>query len=206
MRRSLPLPLATLFVLGASVASAQTVDFSLDATGVKSNGFVSAQSSLVSFSATPSGHLEIGDYGTQSHGKAIAVFGDDANMLLMTFANPMASLSLSFGNDQYGYIDVGGIGRLTLFNGAMQIGQVDVTVNGDDIMNQTVAFSGAPFTSATFQYRNSNAQAANLIEIVDDVTFSGAAVTATPEPATFVLAGTGLLALGAVARRRRREA
>jgi len=39
--------------------------------------------------------------------------------------------------------------------------------------------------------------------VMDDVTF-GAAVTSTPEPATIALLGSGLLAIGALARRRRR--
>jgi hypothetical protein len=56
------------------------IDFELDAPGTKPNGFASVgKPANITFRDTIGGDLQVGDYGGQSHGKALAVFPDDAS-------------------------------------------------------------------------------------------------------------------------------
>lgn len=88
---------------------------------------------------------------------------------------------------------------LKLFSGLSQVGQASTVVNLDDIMNQTVSFSGVAFDSATFFYTDPSGNPRNLIEVVDNVTYdSGVEV---PEPVSLALIAIGLVSLGLVRRR-----
>ena len=79
------------------------------------------------------------------------------------------------------------------------VGESALTVNLDDIMNQTVSYSGAAFNSATFFYTDVNKNPVNLIEVVDNINY-GAAASDVPEPSSIALLG---LALGGIALARR---
>ncbi len=202
MKSLLRVSATLLFLLAAPTLEAQYfVNFETDAAGGKANGFQSAQSNKVSFAATGGGNLQIATYA-EGIGQSLGAFGDAGNIgVEMTFTEFMNSLSLSYGNDDPGWLTPGcACATLTLFNGASQVGFVTSNVNGDDIMNQTIAFSGTAFDRALFQYQPDRVPT-GLIEIIDNVEFTAA--TVVPEPSTYALVGLGMLALGGVARRRR---
>lgn len=189
--------LAAAALLAATTVQAQySVNFESDALGNKPNNWQSVQSNRVSFSDDLGANLNLGNYGNQGDGKSLAVNGDDQSRLVMTFTEYMQYLKLDFGNDDPGYIGVGGKAILTLFDGMLQVGQVDVVVNRNDFMDQSISYTGAAFNRATFHYD------ADLIEIVDNLEFRAANVV--PEPSTYVLMATGLAGVAGLARRRRK--
>lgn len=154
----------------ASAASPITVDFEGDAAGGKPNGYVSPSSPLLSFYDTNGANLSVADFGNQSHGKGLAVNGDDNSALEIRLAAPTSRLSLAFGNDHPGIADATDKAVLTLYRGATQVSQVAVTVNANDVMDQTVTQASGPvFDRATFQYVDFSGTPLNLIEVVDDI-------------------------------------
>ncbi len=196
---------------GAQAATV-TVDFEGDASGNVPNGFTSSGSSIVSFTDSIDSNLEIRDYGTQTDGKSLIVRHDDHSTLIMTFSQLVSNLSLSFGNDDPFYSLAGDVAVLQGFLGGVLKGVAFVTMNRDDIMNQTIGFFGQPIDKAVFYYGRlalgSDGSLAvnpiNLIEVVDNVTFEVPDVAEVPLPAS------GLLLLGAggllAAARRKRAA
>ena len=165
----LPMIAAFLVVLAApTIVQAQTftIDFESDAPGAVPNGFISVDSPLVSFTDSMGADLQIGDYGVQSNGQAMAVFFDDPSFLRMDFSVPMQSITLSFGNDDPGFSAPGDEAELRIFNGATLVQSVRVVMNRNDLMDQTIGFSGAPFDRAEFFY---DVTGVGLIEIVDDI-------------------------------------
>jgi hypothetical protein len=182
--------------LAGAVQAAVVIDFESDATGAKPNGWQSDDSALVSFSDSMGANLGVGDYGSQSHGQALAVNGDDASYLIMDFASPVSFLSLEFGNDDPGYSTAGDEAVLTAFLGAVQVGQTSVVMNRDDIMNQSITVSGVTFDRATFFY---DVTGVGLIEIVDNIQFESSAV---PAPGAIVLGSLGAGLVGWLRRRR----
>lgn len=178
------------------------IDFESDTGGSKPNGFTSNDFSLVHFSDSNGTGLFVGDFGSQSHGQGLATFDDfDNSVLLMNFDVFMDSISLEFGNDDPSFSNPGDQALLTLFNGLVQVGQVAVVMNRDDIMNQTISYSGAAFDRATFFYNVNPSQ--GLIEIVDNITLTQAAPV--PEPGTWMLMGTGLLGILGFGWRRKKH-
>lgn len=159
---SLVIPAVTL--AGGTV---HTINFESDTPGLKPNGWQSVDSTVTFFSDSMGADLKVADYGPQSHGQALACYWDDPGYLIMDFSVPMCSISLDFGNDDPGWANPGDEAILTLFDGAVQVGQVKVVMNLNDIMDQTVSFSGARFTQATFFYDVTKAY--GLIEVVDDI-------------------------------------
>ena len=185
----------------AQPGHAVVVNFENDPVGSKANGFVSVDSPLVSFTDSIGSDLVIGDYGVQSIGKGLAVYGDDASALIMNFSTSVDALSLVFGNDDPNFTQAGDLARLQIFNGLTLLNTVDVVMNRDDIANQMISFAGSAFDRATFTYVNSSGSPINLIKIVDNVTFTAATAQAVPEPFTVV----GTLVGGSAALRMRKK-
>ena len=192
---------AALGMMAATGASAAVVTFNSDSIGGKPNGFISADSNAVSFSDSNGANLTVDNYGSQSgNTRGLAVGGDDASRLVMTFTGLYTSLSLSFGNDDPGWSSAGDVAWLRLFNGATLVSTVSTVMNRNDIMDQVVSHVGAAFDRAEFYYGNAAGNPINLIEIVDNVTFGGP--VGVSAPATMALFGAGLLGLGLVRQRR----
>ncbi len=184
--------LAMVLVMGA-VSFGELIDFESDSLGDKPNGFISVDSPLVSFTDSMGGDLDVYDYGEQSDGQALAIHGDDESYLIMDFTTTINSLQLDFGNDDPIATNPGDEAVLTAFLEGVQVDQVTVTMNRDDIMNQSISISGVLFDQATFLFDVTATNWTGMIEIVDNIQF------VVPEPMTL-----SLLALGALLIRKRK--
>ena len=196
--------LVALVVLMAAVtpASAITINFESDAPGSKPNGWTSNDSALVHFTDSVGEALDVEDYAWQGDGLSLGVMDDwDDSELIMDFDVNMDSISLDYGNDDPGWANQGDQAVLKLFLGGNQVGQVSQVMNLDDIMNQTISFSGASFDQATFKFAVTSGR--GLIEIVDHIVLNEGGPTTIPEPTSLALLGLGLL--GFVRRSRRQK-
>jgi Ca2+-binding RTX toxin-like protein len=157
----------------AAVATPFTVNFTSDPTGTKLNGFQSAGHSQVSFFDTMGTDLYVGSFGVQSHGQGLLVNNDDASALDIRLAAPTNALSLAFGNDDSSVVNSSDKAELKLYRNSTLISQVDVNVNANDVMDQTIGYAGQALVNrATFQYVDAAGAPKSLIEIVDDITFN----------------------------------
>ncbi|MGD9960936.1 calcium-binding protein [Nocardioides sp.] len=168
--------LGSLGVLGATTSAQAvtptkvTVSFTSDTPGAKPNGYASPDSPSMLFFDTIGANLNVTDFGAQSHGQAIGVSSDDASALEVRFTSPTTAISMSFGNDDPIVANATDLAQLTLFRGATQVGQVQVNVNANDLMDQKISFGAGPlFNRAVFQYVSAAGTPLGLIEIVDDI-------------------------------------
>jgi Ca2+-binding RTX toxin-like protein len=157
----------------ASVATPVTVTFTGDTPGAKPNAFQSAGAPQAFFYDTNGADLYLADYGNQSHGQALGVHNDDASALEIRLAAPTNGISMAFGNDDPGVANSSDQAELKLYRNATLVSQVDVNVNANDLLDQTIGISGQTlFNRATFQYVDASSNPLNLIEIVDDITIN----------------------------------
>lgn len=199
MKRPIMFALIACVALTGVAQAVVVIDFESDTTGAKPNGWMSVDSSLVSFTDSVGTDLNVGDYGAQSQGQALAVMTDfDDSWLVMDFAVRVNSLSLDFGNDDPAFSTAGDQAVLTAFLGGSQVGQTSVVMNRDDIMNQSISIAGVDFDQATFYYAVNPSQ--GLIEIVDNIQFQPGGVI--PAPGALVLGSLGAGLIGWLRRRR----
>ena len=139
--------------------------------GAKPNGFHSASAPQVFFYDTIGADLYLADFGDQSHGQGLAVHDDDSSALEIRLGAPTNAISMAFGNDDPSVVNSSDQAELKLYRNATLVAQVDVNVNANDKMDQTIGIANKGlFNRATFQYVDASGSAKNLIEIVDDIT------------------------------------
>ena len=135
----LALAVAATLLLASATAQAVVIDFEADTEGAKPNGFVSASGAGVAFSDTDGAHLTVGLYAPQTLGRGLAAGPDGDSRLRMDFATHVTDLSLLFGNDDPGRAIATDRAWLALYDGATLVDTVWVTVNNNDIADQTLA-------------------------------------------------------------------
>lgn len=198
--------LALAATLCASRAFATTITFDADSPGPKPDGFSSVDSPLVTFTDTLGGVLFVASTSPDTPGRQLIDFNHDPTALRMDFASPVTSLQFSFSNNDACCLSPGDSGFLAVFNGLTFVGTTSTAMDTADGTNQTIAFTGGPFTSALFWYGASTTRVLPFTPIIDDVTFTvGDAALPdpdpVPEPATLALVGLGLGVLARAARR-----
>lgn len=193
---------ATLAVglsLGAVSAQAGFIDFETDSIGAKANGFTSASDLGVHFTDTIGAELQVHTHQALGS-KNLLAFGDDASRIQIDFDSAINWLELYFGNDDSCCSAVGDRAWLELFNGATSAGLFSVVMNRNDLTDQSIVGAAASFDRALFWYGDSVGTPINLIEAIDNLSFTNAAVV--PEPASLALFGIGLAGLVAMRRRK----
>jgi hypothetical protein len=189
---------------GPAICAAATIDFQADSLGAKANGFSPVGHAGVTFTDTLDANLFVLDAlpveCASGANKCLLASFSDTSAIQVDFAFLVNAISLDFGNDDPGQIaiPVGGLGYLQLYRGGVLVGEASTVVNRDDRMNQSVGFSGDAFDRAIFAFTDAAKNRVNLIEVIDNVTYS----VAVPEPGTLALLGAGLAALSW--RRKRR--
>jgi len=190
MRRA-GIALAAALALCVGVAQADLIDFESDTTGAKPNGWTSVDSAICHFTDSSGADLQVGDW-PEVIGRGLATFWDDPSALIMDFDALVKDISMGFGNDHPGVAQPGDVALLTIYLGAAQVGQTAVVMNINDIMDQTIGIAGISFDQAVLVYANPSYVPINLIEAVDNISFT---VSDIPEPTTLVmlaLASAGL--------------
>ncbi len=204
MTRSLLATLAAAATLAAFPATAETIDFETTPVGTYADGTVIGGVTL----GTALGNgFSIGNYGVQSDGRGLAVFNDtNGNFLTGSLSGSATSISFDFGNDDPFFTNAGDLATLKLFNGLVQVGLATVVLNRDDVINQTIDYTGAAFNNFTFAYTDAagnpftggGTALPGLTEVVDNFRIDVAGV---PEPSTWALMILGFGAVGGAIRR-----
>ncbi len=196
---------------GLASANAVTIDFESDSSGSRANGFSSSGHPGVTFSDTVGSGLTVGNYGNQGLGQSLHVADDgDGSKLQINFSSPMSFLSLAFGNDDPGWANASDRAWLQVFLGATSVNLSSMAMNLNDIMDQTISYSGGPFDSAIFWYGDAfgdpnthNGNTVGLIELVDNIEYRPATnIPNAPDAgSTMTLATIGFMGLAAVRRK-----
>lgn len=184
-----------MLALNQAIAKADTITFESDPLGFFPNGSQSVESNLVTFSASGGGGLIIApELGSMEFigTRGLVVSGSPFVHLIMNFAVPVNSLTLSFGNDDPLDTSAGDTAILRVFFNGSLVGEKIVDLNRNDIIDQQITFSGVVFDSADFHF----SQEFFLAETVDNIEF-----TPVPEPGSIALLALGLV--GIVARKQR---
>lgn len=187
-----------ILCMSQASAKADVITFELDPVQTNlPNGFRSAESSLLRFSAS---RLNVLHIHPASFGSGEMVFfgtrglANEAALLFMDFDVPVTSLSLWFGNDSFGDTVEGDTAILRVFLDDVFVGESIVLLNNDGIINQQILFSGALFNRATFDFSTDE-----VVQTIDNIEF-----TPVPEPTTVALLGIGIVGIVAKIRRRNR--
>lgn len=161
-------------------AQTLTIDFESDAAIPVPNGFASVDAPGVTFTDSIGANLSIGNFGVQSDGQGLLTGGDDPSVLIISIPTSADSISLDFGNDDACCSADGDVAYLAVFDGASLVAETSVVMNRDDIMNQTITYSGQPFNRAEFSYADPSFNPINLIEVVDNIVINPLGATLGP--------------------------
>jgi hypothetical protein len=91
---------------------------------------------------------------------------DDHSFLEISFSVPICGLRMAFGNDDPAFSNPGDRALLRVSKGPVTVGKRTVVMNRNDIMDQSIGFTGASFTNAAMWFAVTTS---GLAEIVDDV-------------------------------------
>lgn len=160
-----------------SHAAALLIDFETDTIGAVPNGFSSVTAPGAHFTDTLGADLQLQGPLPETDGVSLLVFGDDPSALQIDFDSPQASISLDFGNDDPAFSAAGDVAHLSLWMDAVFVDEVIVVLNRDDIMNQTIQYSGSNFNRAVFAYTDPGLNPINLIEVVDNIAIASGGLT-----------------------------
>ena len=208
MKTPLLLAAAVLGLAAATPASAQVVDFESSPSGTVADGLTLGG---ITFSTALGSGLEIGNYGAQGDGQSLLVRNDtNGNFLRGAVAGGSNYLSFDFGNDDPFFTTLTDLATLRVFSGATLLSTLTLALNRDDIMNQTMVYSGAAFDNFEFAYTDAagnpftggGAAAVGLIEVVDNFRLAPAGV---PEPASWLMLLLGFGAIGFGLRNRKAQ-
>ncbi len=168
------LTLGTLgaMLAGPGAASAATptvseVTFTGETSGVKPNGYATAAVPAVHFYDTVAAQVTVGDAGVASHGQGL--WGSPGTGAIeMRLTGPTTGISLAFGFDNN--MDATDQAQLTVYRGASQVGQVEVNVNANNVMDQRINYGGGRlFNRAVFRYVDAAGVPKNAFEVIDDI-------------------------------------
>lgn len=164
----------TAIAAAAGTAAAQTsafVQFESDPAGPVPNGFMSADSNLVSFSDTGPGGLTIGNFGVQSDGLSLVNFSDTP--IRFTFTRPVTNLAMLMGDDDSNFL--GGVDvytKIVGFRNGAPVAQRIIQNNGDDIINDGPSIEGI-FDAVEVEFTDAaGVPHIALPEIVDSISFA----------------------------------
>jgi len=213
MKKASYLPLLALAIsLTSEVARADLITFENEAIGHKGEVYTVGQVTFKDTLILPGdAGLYVLDYSSQGRDNVLAVNNDvDGSGLRMDFLQPITSLSLMFGNDEPAFTEVGDLAWLDVFLGGTLVGHTTVVLNRNDLIDQSIGMTVlGGFDSAYFVHTDSVGTPLperpyhhGGMEVVDNIEFTVA--VPVPEPASFLLVGIGLGALGLVAWRRRK--
>lgn len=205
MKRLTSIAAALLF---SSSAQAVVIDFESQPTGLIPEYTVI--DGIIFSTALDSGLL-IDDVSPQTNGKGLLVGADtNGEVLRGTILGVGTFIEFAFGNDDPRFTLPGDLATLTLYAGFTLVDVVTVALNRDDVMNQTISFTGQ-FNNFTFAYTNPagrpftgpGSEGRGLIEAIDDIRYT---TTEVPEPGAWALLLAGLTVIGAFLRHGRHRA
>lgn len=205
---------AVSIVMGGGAAQALTfIDFEGETLGAVADGYTAAGFPELVFTTELGDGLELYT-GPESDGVSLLARNDtNGNFIRGSFTDGLHSfLTLTFGNDDPGFVNPGDQAVLTVFNAGAMVGQTILMLSPNDLMDQTIGFAFGAFDSWSFAYTNSagapstggGATNVGLIEVIDNITFDTLVVTPVPEPTTWAMMILGFGGLGGVLRQRRR--
>ena len=196
----------------ATGAQAATINFDATPEGDKTNPFVAVGEPGITFFGFVPDSLSVVDRPVEGNGTpGLLIAGEDnGNFLFAQFDVPATSVSFDFGNDDPLFSIEGDVAVLFALDAAGELlGISTVVLNRNDLMDQTISYSGAPFASFAFAFDAPDLLTARtgpgtagvgLSELIDNIVFEPVQV---PESgaAGVMLLGLGLL--GGSLRRRR---
>ena len=195
--------------LVAAPAAAQVIDFETGPTGVIADGYTTGG---ITFTTALGSGLEIGNFTPSTAGRGLIVRSDsNGNFLRGAIAGGTNYLSFDFGNDDPLFTLPTDLATLRVYSGLTLLDTITLGLNRDDVMNQTIGYSGGLFDNFEFAYTNAAGSPftggvgtnIGLIEAVDN--FRLVAPGAVPEPATWLMMILGFGAIGGMMRGKRRE-
>jgi hypothetical protein len=153
----------------ASIPAPNRIGFDADGMASKPDPFTSRDNPTVHFVDSVNANLQVANFDPQSNGLGLAVFSDDASALVILLDVPTKRLALVFGNDEPGATAPGDRATLAVFRDGQRIARRHVTMNRNDIGDQTIEYRGrVAIDRATLVYNRDGAPI-DVTEVVDDI-------------------------------------